>query len=186
MLTSPLKFFASQLPSKLGSQNFSYKKRAVFKITIIVTVTVIKEASYKTLDDNYKSSQVKELINNIGTVTYSNESKKLIDNAKTEYDKLSTEAKALFVAEPHVAHDAQTTTWLAKAAQRYDYIIERFGTNPYNDFIGRINSQHIVPHQGAIINSITNSSSATTIVIIITVVATLSVVGFVVFKKKHN
>jgi len=66
-----------------------------------------KEASYKTLDDNYKSSQVIELIKNIGTVTYSNESKKLIDNAKTEYDKLSTEAKALVTNYQTLTHDIE-------------------------------------------------------------------------------
>ena len=66
-----------------------------------------KEAYYKTLDDNYKSSQVIELIKNIGTITYSNESKKLIDNAKTEYDKLSTEAKALVTNYQTLTHDIE-------------------------------------------------------------------------------
>lgn len=66
-----------------------------------------KEASYKTLDDNYKSSQVIELIKNIGTVTYSNESKNLIDNAKIEYDKLSTEAKALVTNYQTLTHDIE-------------------------------------------------------------------------------
>ncbi len=52
-----------------------------------------------------EASYVIELIKNIGTVTYSNESKTKIDNAKTEYDNLSTETKALVTNYQTLAHD---------------------------------------------------------------------------------
>ena len=65
------------------------------------------EAAYNALDDNYKANQVKELINNIGEVKYNNDTKTKIDNAKTAYDDLSNEGKALVTNYQVLTHDIE-------------------------------------------------------------------------------
>ena len=56
---------------------------------------VAKETEYKALDDQHHADEVGNIINNIGEVKYTPESKALIDAARTAFDALNDEAKEL-------------------------------------------------------------------------------------------
>lgn len=114
------------------------------------------------------------------TCTYS---KSKWSSSSTSYATLSSDAKALFVAENHVAYDASTTTYLAKAVQRYDYVLELYGTSSYTDFMGRVSAGKIkVSHANAI--SGLSSNGGVIGLTAISLLAASGVVGVFFFRKR--
>ena len=74
------------------------------------------EAAYKALDDAAKAAVVKALIDDIGEVVYTDECKADIDAARTAYDLLNADQKALISeAEYKVLTDAEATYAALKA-----------------------------------------------------------------------
>ena len=67
------------------------------------------EAAYKKIDDPAKANETIALIDNIGTVEYTYESKEAIDEARASYDSLTDDQKALVSEEKlKVLTDAET------------------------------------------------------------------------------
>ncbi len=104
----------------------------------------------------------------------------------TDYENnVSAEAKALFVAEAHVEHDAETSTYLAAAVQRYDYIIEKYGTSTYNDFMGRIAAGKISAANNSMLSN-NNNINYVPVIIIVSSIALVSVLGAALMIKRRK
>lgn len=113
-------------------------------------------------------------------------------NAGT-YASLDPATKALFVAEKHVDPEASTSTYLAKAVQRYDHVLKVYGvydkdTNPdgYVDFMGRVSGGSLTLLHSPIVNEINNQTPV--IIIIIASIVGVSAVGgyFFIRRRKHQ
>lgn len=106
------------------------------------------------------------------------------------YASMPDGSKALFVAEAHIAHDAEATTFIASAVQRYDYVIERYGTNPYNDFMGRVTAGKVTPGPASSSNVISNnnvdSNNLIVIVSIVSLISASTLVGLIVIKRRRG
>ena len=117
------------------------------------------------------------------------ETKSNWEDAADDYAALSDGAKALIAGTEHVSHDVEVTDYVDRAVQRYDYVLERFGTADYNDFLGRVNSGLVVPHSLGQMNSLTEAGDNSALIIVSTVIAlsALSLTVLLVIKKKrHN
>ena len=104
---------------------------------------------------------------------------------KARYNALSSGAKTIISSEAHVAHDIDVEGYVAQAVQRYDYIIERYGTSTYDDYMGRVESQHLVPGSlGArgIFDSVQESGNL--VVTIVSVISVSTLAALIVLKKR--
>ena len=109
--------------------------------------------------------------------------------AATSYAALSDEAKALFVAEAHVAHDVEVESYVAKSVQRYDYIIELYGTSTYNDFMGRISAGKLVltPNDRNVsLETVIQNNGLAIITSAVILLAISAVTGYFVIRKKQK
>ena len=111
----------------------------------------------------------------------------------TSYAALSSEAKALFVAEAHVDHDAETASYRAAAVQRYDYVLELYGiynetTNPtgYVDFIGRAAKLSLAKSASSTMVSSSNNAAIWAVIGITLGAATLLGVTFAFRKRRQD
>ena len=95
------------------------------------------EAAYKVLDDEAKANAVKELIEAIGEVEYTEDSKEKIDAAKEAYDALTYDQKALIVEDVPTIEAAEATYSVLHsnylAAAEVIALIEAIGTVEYNE-----------------------------------------------------
>lgn len=115
-------------------------------------------------------------------------------SAGTAFAGLSEEAKAIIQGQEHVDHKIELTGFVERAVQRYDYIIERYGVNPYIDFLGRVDAGKVVPKTVSLgVSSIFDNNSGvdnTALIAIISVIAVTSIssiaVLLVIKKRKHN
>ena len=133
-----------------------------------------------------------------GCVTASTGTKAKWGDHATTYAALDPAVKALFVAEKHVEHDASTTTYLAAAVQRYDYVLQRYGENVantdalgYEDFMGRVDAGKVTPKTAVGIPTIASAGSQqnNTLIIVIAIssVAVLAVIGgYFYFRKRKE
>ena len=109
--------------------------------------------------------------------------------AATSYAALSDKAKALFVAEAHVAHDVKVESYVAKAVQRYDYIIELYGTSTYNDFMGRANKKSGIVYPVSTFKSeleLSNTDNMIMIIVISASATTLLATALLIIKKRKS
>ena len=102
---------------------------------------------------------------------------------------LSDGAKALFLGAEHKDHTVDTSSmgYVIQAMQRYDYVLERYGTTSYPDFIGRVDENKVVP--GSLIRiNFTNISDSSALFVIIAVAGAVTVicVAFAFRKKKQK
>ena len=108
------------------------------------------------------------------------------NSSKGEYDVsiYSYEgAEEYLLSVPHVAHDAVVEGYIAKAMQRYDFLVEYF--EGYTDYIGRCDSQHFSPYQsGALV--ISNSEVNTSMLVIIVAAVTLAAFTTLLVIKKRK
>lgn len=115
-------------------------------------------------------------------------------SAATAFAGLSEEAKAIIQGQEHVDHKVELTGFVERAVQRYDYIIERYGVDPYTDFLGRVDAGKVVPKTVSLgVSSIFDNNSSvdnTALIAIISVITIVSVssiaVLLVIKKRKHN
>ncbi len=56
----------------------------------------------------------------------------------TTYAALPEGSRTLMAELAYVDETAEPTTYYAKAVQRYDYVLKRYGTTSYTDFMGRV------------------------------------------------
>ena len=106
------------------------------------------------------------------------------------FNAMLSDAKAVFVAEAHVAHDAEVTTYVARAVQRYDYIIELYGTDTehggFADFMGR--ASKLNPGSLGVRNSLGTVQESGDLVVIVAIVSVISVstlAALIVIKKRR-
>ena len=108
--------------------------------------------------------------------------------ASTAYNGLSAAAKALCVAEAHIGPHDEAGTYLAEAIQRYDYVIQLYGTTSYPDFIGRVSAGKISLSQPILLLNINNRNTTPMIVIIVVSLVGFGAVGgyFFIRRRKEN
>ena len=103
------------------------------------------------------------------------------------FNAMSKEARDLFVEAAHVAHDAEVSGYVALAVQRYDYVIELYGTSTYSDFMKREAAGKIVPGSLGAQKVTFGSADSNNLVIIVTVVSIVSIstlAALIVIKKR--
>ena len=66
-------------------------------------------------------------------------------DSDSNFDSLSDDAQNILLEEKHYTHDETVSSLLERAVQRYDYVIELYGTESYEDFIGRVDKHNLVP-----------------------------------------
>ena len=104
----------------------------------------------------------------------------------TSYAALSDGAKALIADTDHLDHNADPATFIESAVQRYDYVLERYGVNPYNDFMGRVAAGKVTPHALNNLNPIQNVNS-TLVVSLVAGLILISATGlFFCLRKRHQ
>ena len=82
-----------------------------------------------------------------------------------------------------VTPTGSTTQIVANAMSKYDYIVGKYGTATYSDFINRNPAQF----GNTFIHSFTEDNTNYLIVISVTVISMLAVTGFIIIRKrKHN
>ncbi len=103
------------------------------------------------------------------------------------FNAMSKQARDLFVEAAHVAHDAEVSGYVALAVQRYDYIIELYGTSTYSDFMKREDAGKIAPGSLGAQRVTFGSTDSNNLVIIVTVVSIVSIstlAALIVIKKR--
>ena len=92
-------------------------------------------------------------------------------------------AEEYLCSVPHAAHDAVVEGYIAKAMQRYDFLVEYF--EGFTDYIGRCDSQHFSAYQsGALV--ISNSEVNTSMLVIIVAAVTLAAFTTLLVIKKRK
>lgn len=105
------------------------------------------------------------------------------------FGAMDSGAKALFVAEPHIDHKAEATSYIAQAVQRYDYVIQRYGTGTYTDFMGRIDAGKISAGSLSYLDANYTNNNPTNLIVIVSIVSLISastLVGLIVIKKRKS
>ena len=101
--------------------------------------------------------------------------------------KYSTAFSDIFVNETHVDHLVDVTSYVSKAVQRYDYVLERFGRTSYADFIGRVAAGKVTPLNVNAIQENIDSSINVAIVIVASSIAVLALIGgYFYFRKRKE
>ncbi len=91
---------------------------------------------------------------------------------------MSSEAKTL------LANNESTDEAVVNALSKYDYIIQKYGTGKYADFLNRFNGEVSPASSFNIIN--TNNNQAVSTVLIIAIVAGMSLLTVCMFMKKRK
>ena len=92
-------------------------------------------------------------------------------------------AEEYLLSVPHVAHDAVVEGYIAKAMQRYDFLVEYF--EGFTDYIGRCDSQHFSPYQSEAL-VLSNSEDNTSMLVIIVAAVTLAAFTTLLVIKKRK
>lgn len=109
-------------------------------------------------------------------------------SSASSYSSLSSGAKAYLSSQEHIDHDAEATGYQAQAVQRYDYVLELYGTSSYTDFMGRIEAGKVTPATSRFViqNTLNDSNSLAIFLAIVASVATIAAVGgYFLLKKKR-
>lgn len=85
---------------------------------------------------------------------------------------------------PHVAHDAKVEGYIAKAMQRYDFLVEYF--EGFTDYIGRCDSQHFSPYQSGALVISNGEDNTSMLVIVVAAVSLLALTTLLVIKKRKS
>ena len=101
---------------------------------------------------------------------------------------VSDEAKAILLETEHVDHKVDTSgeAYFIQAMQRYDYVLERYGTASYPDFIGRVAENKVVPGSLNIIESTDIENNSALFIIIISASAISAACLILVLRKKKQ
>lgn len=107
-----------------------------------------------------------------------------------EFDDLPHSAKTFLLNVEHEPDpEVEFEHYFARAIQRYDYVIYLYGTNTYNDYIGRVEAGKFTPRtsnslSGGVFSS--ESSTQFTLVVIISVASLTALSGCLVLKKRKQ
>ncbi|MBE6126447.1 MAG: hypothetical protein E7182_00455 [Erysipelotrichaceae bacterium] len=107
-----------------------------------------------------------------------------------EYDytyELSDEAKAILLAIPHEADPTKNLgNAISSAIQRYDFVITLYGTEDYEDFIGRVDEYKLTA-KTSVLSSWSNGNNAKVIVVVtLGAIAAATIVGVFLLSKKRK
>ncbi len=101
------------------------------------------------------------------------------------FDALSEDAQDILRAVPHEANpEKEVEGFIAKAIQRYDYVLTLYGTNTYEDFIGRVNDDEDVLSAHSL-SSFSDSTGSTAVIVVLSL-AVVAIAGTIVFAKKRK
>lgn len=106
---------------------------------------------------------------------------------ESEFKKLPHSAKTFLLNVEHEPDPkVEFKHYFAQAIQRYDYVIYLYGTNAYNDYIGRVEAKKFTPRTSNSIVSVFSSESSTliTLVVIVSVVSLTALGGYLVLKRR--
>ena len=105
----------------------------------------------------------------------------------------NTDARNLIKNETHYGPHEATSTYLAKAIQRYDYVLQVYGvwseTNPhgFSDFLGRVAAGKIsLSHPITIISGFDNNNTTPIIVIVIVSLVAVTTIGGYFYLRKRK
>ena len=107
-------------------------------------------------------------------------------NSKTLFKSLSYNARQLILEEEHYTHDETVSTLLKRAVQRYDYVIELYGTTLYEDFIGRVNEHDLVPGSLNGSSTIVNQGSNTGLLLALIAISSITLAFTVVMAVRSK
>lgn len=110
------------------------------------------------------------------------------DDFEYEYTyELSDEAKAILLAIPHEADPTKVLgNAVSSAIQRYDFVITLYGTEDYEDFIGRVDEYKLTA-KTSVLSSWSNGNNAKVIVVVtLGAIAAATVVGVFLLSKKRK
>jgi hypothetical protein len=105
---------------------------------------------------------------------------------KDAFYALSEDAQDIICAVPHEADpEAEVEGFIAKAVQRYDYVLTLYGKDTYNDFMGRVNAGTPVlsAHN---VSSFSGSVGSTAVIVALSLAAAATLAGTIVFAKKRK
>lgn len=105
-----------------------------------------------------------------------------------EFDDLPHSAKTFLLNVEHQPDPEYVyANYFAQAIQRYDYVIYLYGTNTYNDYIGRVAAEKFTPRSSYSLMGALSSDNATPIaLVVILLVAPVTVIGSYLFLRKRK
>ena len=102
------------------------------------------------------------------------------------FKALSEDAQDTLSAVTHEADpEAEVEGFIAKAIQRYDYVLTLYGKDTYKDFMGRVNAGKLVlsAHN---VSSFSGSTGPTAVIVALSLVAAVTIAGTIVIAKKRK
>lgn len=105
-----------------------------------------------------------------------------------EFNDLPHSAKTFLLNVEHQPDPEYVyANYFAQAIQRYDYVIYLYGTNTYNDYIGRVAAEKFTPRSSYSLMGALSSDNATPIaLVVILLVAPATVIGSYLFLRKRK
>lgn len=104
-----------------------------------------------------------------------------------EFDDLPHSAKEFLLSVEHEPDPkVEFENYFAQAIQRYDYVIYLYGTDAYNDYIGRVEAGKFTPRTSNSQISVFSSEDSTlmTLVVIVSIASLTALAGCLVLKKR--
>lgn len=109
---------------------------------------------------------------------------------ESEFDDLPHSAKTFLLNVEHEPDpNVHFENYFAQAIQRYDYVIYLYGTDDYNDYIGRVDAEKVTPRTSSpLIRTVSNDSSTPIALVVIVLAASLTTIGgyFLIRRRKAN
>lgn len=103
------------------------------------------------------------------------------------YGNLPDKSKLLFQTEPHSEPSAEVEGFIAKAVQRYDYVLVLYGKASYADFMERIDAGTLTLPQSTSNALILNGDNRSmTILLVLAGVAAATLTGAILYAKKRK
>lgn len=104
---------------------------------------------------------------------------------KDAFYALSKDAQDILCAVPHEADpDKEVEGFIAKAIQRYDYVLTLYGEGAYEDFMDRVSDgKFVLPAHN--LSSFSDSTGSTAVIVVLSL-AVVGIAGTIVFAKKRK
>ena len=103
------------------------------------------------------------------------------------YGNLPDKSKHLFQTEPHSKPSAEVEGFIAKAVQRYDYVLVLYGKGSYADFMKRTDVGALtLPQSTSNALTLNGDTRSMTILLVLAGVGTATLTGAIVYAKKRK
>ena len=100
---------------------------------------------------------------------------------------LSEEAKAIFGAIPHEADPTKSLgNAISSAVQRYDFVITLYGTEDYEDFMGRVDEYKLTAKTSVLSSWSSGNNAKVIVVVTLGTIAAATIVGVFLLSKKRK